>query len=151
MTKLFLTERLFELPEAKLQLINPMNVQIEVTQERAGCICEIAFDLELIVTRELAFERNTGAAHQKSVRRMIARRIAAIVEMRKAGQSSHEITVGASQESMIVIPPCEYSGFFTRLRIFLRRRSGWPASVSLNCFGCGQSRRRSAISRRRWR
>ena len=151
LTKLFLTERLLELPEAKLQLINPMNVEVEVTQERAGCIGEIAFDLELIVTRQLAFERNTGAANQESVWRMIARPVAAIVEMREAGYSSHEITVGASQESMIVIPPREYGGFFTRLRIFLRRRSGRPAMVSLNRFGRGQRRRRSAISRRRWR
>src|SRR6185369_12989694 len=80
-----------------------------------------------------------------------ARPVAAIVEMREAGYSSHEITVGASQESMIVIPPREYGGVFTRLRIFLRRRSGRPAMVSLNRFGRGQRRRRSAISRRRWR
>ena len=51
----FLAERLFELPEAQLQLVDAMHVDIKIAQQRARRVGEIAFDFEVEITGQPPF------------------------------------------------------------------------------------------------
>ncbi len=49
------------MPESNLKFVNAMNVYIEIAQQCARSVREIAFDFEIEIAFELAFERESSA------------------------------------------------------------------------------------------
>src|SRR5205085_11419245 len=117
----FLAVRLFELAEAQLKLINAMDVDIKIAQQSAGGIGEIAFDFEIKVTCQPSFSRQTGAAYQKRICWMIARPVAAIIELGVAADLRLKAAISTAQERMVLIPARNHYGLVWRLCWSLRR------------------------------
>src|SRR5205807_6932704 len=108
-------------------------------QQSARGVGEVPFDFELEVAFELAFQRKPSSPDEKSIRRVVARLIAAIIELAVAGKKSFKRAIAASEKRMIVVP--------TGYHLWLVLNSGLLCGSGVRSSGCCRERCRAKVSR----
>src|SRR4030095_3933269 len=99
----FLAEGDSELAKAQLKLVDAMDIYVKVAQ-RCKRIGEIAFDSEVEVTIQLAFEGDSRPTKKETIGRMVPRLITAEIQLTITADLSFEGSVRASNKGMIPAP-----------------------------------------------
>src|ERR1700759_4179751 len=81
-----------------------MNIDVEIAQQCAGGVGKIAFDFEIEILCDLTFSRQSRAAHQEGVGRVVARLVTAKIELAIAGDLRLEFAIATADEGVIRPP-----------------------------------------------